>query len=224
MKKFVSVFVFIAIICLNSCTLNQQKKSPYEQHAYEDYIFPDTIFSFYKDYFNEELKPFITVTNASDTELPYFAEEFVITYLVKGFLCEDADWLMHIKERLLENGSFRIKSAENNYFIIGSERELLHSYDTTNLKEKYAYHINAPLVLNFHEVINKRDNLYDKITLCGLPGDYEIFVIKSGNKYVLPEKYRYEWEILPEKIRHGYSSGMAFSKDKLYVYFWVVAW
>lgn len=218
------LFVLTVIICLNSCTLNQQKKSTHVQQTYEDYIFPDTIFSFYKDYSNEELKPFITVTNAGDTELPYFAEEFVITYLVKGFFCQNTGWLMQTKERIIKDGSFGIKSGENNYFIIGSERELLHSYDTTNLKEKYAYHINAPLVLNFHEVINIKDTFYDKATLCGLPGDYEIFIIKSGNKYVLPEKYRYEWEILPEKIRHGYSGGMAFSKDKLYVYYWLVAW
>jgi len=217
-------YILIAVICSSSCISKQQKEGIVEQVSCENYIIPDSLYSFFAKYFNEKLKPLLFVTNAGDMDLPYFAEEFVITYIVKGFSCQDTAWFTQTREKLIENVPFRKQSKEDNYFIIGSERDMLNSFNTIILREKYQQHLNAPLVLNFHEIFKDKQNLYDKTTMSGLPGDYEIFVIKSGNEYVLPEKYKYDWELLPQKIRHGYSSGMAYSEKEFSVLFWVVAW
>jgi hypothetical protein len=66
--------------------------------------------------------------------------------------------------------------------------------------------------------------MYDSTTTCGLPVDYNILTLKSGNEFVLPEKYLYDWAVLPQKIKHGYRCGVAFKEDEPYIFYWVVAW
>lgn len=220
------IYVLIAMICLNSCMSNQQKdrNSAGIQLHEENYIIPDTLCSIFQNYSNKKSKPLISITNAGDTDLPYFAEEFVITYIVKGYEYQDTAWFTQSEKSLLEKGTLGIEPGKDGYFIIGSERDMLSSFDTIRLKEQYQNHLNTPLVLNFHEIFKEKQNLYDKTTTSGLPDDYKILIVKSGNEYVLPEKYRYDWQLLPEKIRHGYTSGIAYSKKEKSIIYWVVAW
>ena len=218
------IYVLMAVVCLNSCMSNQQKDNAVVQLPQENYIIPDTLYSFFQKYSNEKSKLIISVTNAGDTDLPYFAEEFVITYIVKGYSCQDTSWFTQMKKGLIDNGAYELKSGEERYFVIGSERDMLNSFDTLSLKERYANYLNTPLILNFHEIFKEKQDLYDKTTICGLPGDYEILIIKSGNEYVLPEKYRYDWKLLAEKLRHGYTSGIAYNKTDSSILYWVVTW
>lgn len=222
MKSIVNVL--IAIIFLSSCLSNQQKDSAKIQMHEGNFIIPDTLCAFFQEYSNEKSKPIISVTNAGDTDLPYFAEEFVITYIVKGFSCQDTAWFTQLRESLTSKGALGIKSGEDDYFVIGSERDMLSSFDTITLREQYQNHSNIPLVLNFHEIFKETQNLYDKTTISGLPRDYEILIVKSGNEYILPEKYKFDWNLLPESIKHGYASGVAYSKNELSILYWIVAW
>jgi hypothetical protein len=212
------------LLCLISCMSNQQNNTEIMQST-GNYIIPDSLISFFQNYSNEKLRPLVSTTNAGETDLPYFAEEFVITYIVKGFTCKDTAWCAQAAKTLIEKGAIKIQSSESGYFVIGSERNLLSSFDAPNLKEQYSNrHLNTPLVLNFHEIFKEKRNLYDKTTISGLPRDYEILIIKSGNKYVLPDKYKYDWNLLPEQLKHGYTNGIAYSKDKTSILNWVVAW
>ena len=221
MKRVVNVLIAIILI---SCLSNQQKDNVKKQMQEENYIIPDTLCSFFQEYSNQKSKPIMYITNAGDTDLPYFAEEFAITYIVKGFSCQDTAWFTRLREALTSKGALKIKSGEDSYFVIGSERDMLSSFDTINLREQYQDHLNIPLVLNFHEIFKETQNLYDKTTISGLPRDYEILIIKKGNEYVLPEKYKFDWNFLPESIKHGYANGVAYSKKELSILYWAVAW
>ncbi len=214
----------MAIVCLNSCTSSQQKNNVIGQLPEESYIIPDTLYSFFSEHLNNKSKPITYVTNAGDTDLPYFAEEFAVTFIVKVYMCRNTSCFASIKRDFTDNKTHEFKSEEGGYFVIGSERDILNGYDTLSLKEQYMNHQNIPLVLNFHEIFKEKQDFYDKTTVCGLPKDYEILVIKSGNEYVLPEKYKYNWSVLPDKLKHGYSSGVAFNKTEPYIIYWVVAW
>lgn len=52
----------------------------------------------------------------------------------------------------------------------------------------------------------------------------EIYVIKYGNENLLKNDYAYNWSILPERLKHGYTSGVAFNQIDPYIIYWVVVW
>jgi len=49
-------------------------------------------------------------------------------------------------------------------------------------------------------------------------------VLKSGSNFILPQDRLYEWSVLPDNLKHGYRSGVAFKEDEPYIIYWVVAW
>ena len=60
--------------------------------------------------------------------------------------------------------------------------------------------------------------------LCGLKDGYIIKVLHSGNEFVLPEHRKFEWDILPTDMHHGYLSGIAHKENEPYIIYWVIAW
>ena len=49
--------------------------------------------------------------------------------------------------------------------------------------------------------------------------------MQAGNAYLIPDRIsRYDWDLLPENIRHGYSCGVAFNDEKKYIYYWAMTW
>jgi len=99
----------------------------------------------------------------------------------------------------------------------------LKAYDSLQLQDYYT-RLKDKVILSFKESFNDMPFLYDSTTISGLPVGYEILVLKSGNKFVLPEDYLYEWSILPENLKHGYRSGVAFKEGEPYIIYWLVAW
>ena len=118
----------------------------------------------------------------------------------------------------------RINSLDTNYIVIGSERDLFNRFDNETLNLMWKNNETSNLLPDFTEILNERKDLLNSMTFCGLSEDFELFIIKSGSDYVLPEKYRYEWNVLPQKERHGYSSGIAMNKKKRNLIYWTIAW
>lgn len=223
MKKL--IYILIAIMSLNSCMSGQQKDDKKNQIT-ENYTIPDSLYSFFPDnsYDCKKFKQTIVVTNAGKTELPYFAENFAVQFIAKVYLCNDKSYFTSIKDDFSNQSVNRFKSEDSSYFIISSQRHLINKYDTLNLKNEYLdYQVNS-LVMSFYSIFSDEPMFYSSFTTCGLPEGYEILVLKSGNEYVLPEKYKYNWSVLPDKLKHGYSSGVAFKETEPYIIYWVVAW
>lgn len=72
---------------------------------------------------------------------------------------------------------------------------------------------------------NDLDSLWvDSTTLMGLSDGYTLYVIKSGDTFVLDDKWDCHRMWLPSHLQHGYRSGIAINPDNEYVIFWCVAW
>jgi len=190
------------------------------------YSIPDSLYSFFSDSlikFDHANLLFYS-TNAVITDIPYTPMEFEITYLTKIYKYTDTGDFSQFQKEYQSLSLKSIKSEGSDYFIIGSERDMVAKYDTAILKNKYNHFKETNLIINFYELFNRIEQFYDSNTICGLSKGYTILVLKSGNEYIMPEKYKTEWQILPDKIKHGYRSGVAFKGGKPYIIYWVVAW
>ena len=223
MKKI--IYIIITVVFAISCT-NGQNKDDKKNQKDEAYVIPDSLYSFFPDNSsdNKKNKLSIEVTNAEKTDLPYYKVEFAVKLLAKVYICEDTSYYAKRKDIFISQSINRFKSENTSYLIIGSERDLLEDYDKLELKEKYLNFKDNPLVLNFKEVFYEIPNFQSSSTICGLPEGYEILILKSGNEYVLPEKYKMDWDVLPEELKHGYISGVALKESEGIMIYWVVAW
>ncbi|HOF16282.1 MAG TPA: hypothetical protein PLF32_09015 [Bacteroidales bacterium] len=161
--------------------------------------------------------------NAEKTEIPFKAIFFTGYEIIEAYQCENKEFLQQLQEEYSSKSLFVVKSEDKDYFVISSERELLKAYDSLQLQDYYT-RLKDKVILSFKESFNDMPFLYDSTTISGLPVGYEILVLKSGNKFVLPEDHLYEWSILPENLKHGYRSGVAFKEGEPYIIYWLVAW
>ena len=58
----------------------------------------------------------------------------------------------------------------------------------------------------------------------GFPMGYEVLLLKKGCNFVLPKDYLYDWSVLPDNLKHGYRSGIAFKEEDSYIIYWAIAW
>lgn len=72
---------------------------------------------------------------------------------------------------------------------------------------------------------NNVDSLWvDSTTKIGLSEGYLLYVIKSGNTFVLDDNWDCNRMWLPSHLQHGYRSGIAINPNNEYVIFWCIAW
>lgn len=60
-------------------------------------------------------------------------------------------------------------------------------------------------------------------TRCGLPKDYVFYVLDSKIG-IFSKKINTEQSSMPKHMQHGYSKGLAISKEKNTIIFWVIVW
>lgn len=220
MKQVFYIAVLSLFIC--SCTSGQHKENKSIVYPMEDFTIPDSLFNFFPKQ-SPKVKALLLINNAGDTDLPYFPEEFDVTFVLKAYEYLDTVHFSSVTTDFSRMAINKYSVGENNYFIVGSERDMLERFDTLYIKEQYLSKTNS-LVMNFHGILNSEPNFYDSTTLCGLPADYEILILKQGYQYVLPEKYKTEWRLMPDNIKHGYLRGVACSKTKHQIIYWVATW
>ncbi len=229
MKK-IGITLIIGLNVL-SCTFSQKSKDVFsvteELLKRDNYVIPDSLFLFFPDN-NKSIKyenlNIIKISeNAEKTEIPFKAIFFTGYEIIEAYQCENKEFLQQLQEEYSSKSLFVVKSEDKDYFVISSERELLKAYDSLQLQDYYT-RLKDKVILSFKESFNDMPFLYDSTTISGLPVGYEILVLKSGNKFVLPEDHLYEWSILPENLKHGYRSGVAFKEGEPYIIYWLVAW
>ena len=223
MNKFVYFVLAFFIVISSSC---MRRDNDQEGKTKGKYIIPDSLYSFFpeKDFVFNKKRVKIKTNNAEKTNLPYYKYEFAITFYVKVYQYTDKSYFFETKKSYVNQSINKFESAENNYFVIGSERDLFSRYDTLELKKKYLNLNKIDLVLDFHGILKDHSDFYNQNTICGLPKNYEILKLISGDEFVLPKKYKNSWEVLPDKFKHGYLGGVAYNESEYSMIFWVAAW
>lgn len=77
---------------------------------------------------------------------------------------------------------------------------------------------------NVYESDNEDSLWVDSTTNTGLSNGYILYVIKSGNTFVLDDNWNCHRMWLPPHLQHGYRSGIAINPNNEYVIFWCIAW
>ena len=216
-------FIVCIIACCSACQSKTQKEGLEAEFSKKKFMIPDSLFSFFDEYEIQGAQTLGYSYNAEVTGTLYAPQRFLTIYILRAYSFTDTLYFSEIKSLLIKNKIQPLPSEkEQQYFIISSEQDMLNMYDSLDLK--HMTNLNVPLLPNFHSMLEGNDDLLDKTTLSGLPHDSEIYILESGNKYVLCKKHKYDWLLLPEKIRHGYTGGIAVSKSKLAVIYWIVVW
>jgi hypothetical protein len=231
MKK--AFIILIAGLNLLSCTFSQKledKNKDFfaileESLKRKNYVIPDSLFSFFPDKSDNHkyLKIGIIHTNAEKTETSFRTVEFAGYRIVETYQCENMESLQQLMKEYRSQSMFTVNSENKDYFVIDNEEELLKHYDTLQLKENYLK-AKDRIILSFKKSFSDTPFLYDTTTINGLPAGYEILVLKSGCDFVLPQERLYEWSVLPDNLKHGYRSGVAFKEGEPYIIYWVVTW
>lgn len=192
----------------------------------KNYIIPDSIFDFFAD--TEEMtnsRLIYSSDNAEKTDGYYFSTEFVITHICKAYKIKDPEEIIKIESIYQSKSLNVINTNSNDYFIIGSQRDMNMKFDTALINKNYSkFHSINNIIPNFNEMIDLSSQLLSSKTLSGLADDYKVYILKSGSKFILPKKYKTEWSLLPKHIKHGYQSGLAISYNHTCVIYWAIAW
>lgn len=211
--------ILILVVALSSCTLNN--KGAKTNLEIESRI-PYDLYSFFGDYeYPMKMTSYVSISAKLNPFTGY--EQFSPSLLFKTYNYYRKSSIFEIRNRLHECGAREIDLSGDNYFIIEREQDLLTRFDSTEIIQLYNDHRNDPLIPSF-----RKDRYYDKFfshpTLTGLSDDSELYIVKSSNEFLLPEKYRYDWELMPEGRRSGYVGGVILNEKKKVVVLWAMAW
>lgn len=211
--------ILILIVTLSSCSLNDKGTKANLEHRAR---LPFSLYSFFGDYEYALKRP---TGVGSDLILNPFTgyEQFTPSLLFKTYNYYRKSRISEIRNRLHEYGAKKIDLSGDNYFIIEREQDLLTRFDSTEIIQLYNDHKDDPLIPSF-----RKERYYNKFfshpTLTGLSDDSELYIVKSINEFLLPEKYRYEWKLMPEVRRSGYVGGVILNEEKKVAVLWSMAW
>lgn len=215
------VITFLMSILILSCTNHDKEQNRFISP--KNLVFPEELFSFFPT--NENLELLACYTSAEKMELPYVPSEFSITYYTEIYKCED-DVYNRLKNVVKSAAIRDVDGCANNYFIIEDERYLISRFDTNTLKELYSQTSIESLLISFHSILDEDDTgIYDSSTLTGLSNDFNIAILKSGNDFIITDTiYKYNWDVLSERNKHGYIGGVAYSDKRKILIYTIVAW
>lgn len=226
-KIIIDVFLLfvLLIITLQSCI-----KKDTQNLKIDSIAIPDSLYTFFpKNDSNSSLilKLYSEGTNARDDQRQGENNTFLESYFIKMYSCENVALFDSLIHEYMQEAIDSIKPINDNYFIIKYEDDMFKMYSPKILQEKYHESINKYILPSFHSDMRELYGLnYDAMTICGLPEDYKILIMKSGRNYVLPENriWKVDWEILPPELKHGYTSGVAYRNVSDKIIYWCIAW
>jgi hypothetical protein len=227
MKKYkfnISLFSLILLFpLLYSCCNDKQNEFIDEIQI----VIPDSLYSFFPKKDSFDLKLNLMSTNAQKDGRQGESDTFLDVHFIKNYICKHVTQFEFLVYDLLEEAIDSLSPTDDNYFIIKYESDILKMYDYKTLKEKYQESVNKYILPSFHEDIRNFFGInYNLTTVCGLPDDYEILIMKSGRNYVLPDNsaWKFDWKLLPTRLKHGYTSGVAYRSYKDPIIYWCIAW
>lgn len=224
MKKILNLLILCILIINISCSQNQKQNQSFIYHYIHqkfNYVIPDSLYDFFPKESNK-VKLYFIIENAQYTDIPFYNLEYGPVYILKGYEYLNKHKLNKTLEKLNKDALYKFISTDTNYFVIASERNIFSKFDTAYIIKEYL--TDKLLIPGFFDIVYYADYLYDSITKCGLKPGYEIVVLKLGYEYVLPEKYKVDWDLLPDSKKHGYMSGIAYTKLNNEIIYWVMAW
>ncbi len=227
MKKY-SIYIILLIVTLSCKTSTKTDGHNFLKNIKDrdNHYIPDSIVSFFPDNSKQynDLTECFTAVSTIESKMLQKNSMFFPSYIVKIYQCGTQstydDLINEYKKKYIN----KITAEQENYFIVDRDIYLFEEYDSLYLKN--IYKTKSPIILNFHKIFDDMSmpNIYDTTTICGLSERYNILTLKSGNKYILPNECFFEWDILPNELKHGYRSGVAFKENELYIIYWAVTW
>ena len=230
------IFIFVGILfSFAACRTNQKTMVDILKESWIDYKnanIPDSLFRYfpvYQDAIEDKLDPIFYSTNAMTQEYPapVSIDKFTPMRVLEVYEAKDsAAYYMHrhyLSERAIDSA---IVGKCNDYLVISSQDSLLAYYTPTELIRIFNTKQGLPVTFIFNKVPDLlKAGVFDGSSLCGLFPHTELFFMQAGNAYLIPDRIsRYDWDLLPENIRHGYSCGVAFNDEKKYIYYWAMTW
>lgn len=213
------LYMLILIVVFSSCTLKERGS---DTTVYYDASLPAKLYSFFGDYECSFTRPYF-VNNTVRSGDASHSRYFEVLYLIKYYKYNNEDIINSIRDRLNEDNAEQINLAGEHFFALESTYDMLLRYDSIQIKEIFHGAKDLPIIPSFKSV-SKYSKFFSHPTLSGLSDDSELYIVKSGNGFLLPKKYDYEWKLMPEGRRHGYSGGVILNQKKKVVVLWSMAW
>ncbi|WP_029906646.1 hypothetical protein [Prevotella sp. 10(H)] len=218
--RFIKIlYILICLFCFQFCT--PKNKNNIKE---DSLVIPDSLYSFYpiKESSDFTGSSYIE-TNARKKSGNEKAPIFIESYYIRAQLPSSRYSYNKLVKEYRDCAIDSLMLTDDNYFIVRNEEDLFNIYDTLFLKEKYqkSKYI-LPSFSGYTESRHRKSQ--GNLSICGLPTDYEILIMKSGRDFVLPEYMKYNWSILPDGLKHGYTSGVAYRTPDDMIIYWCVAW
>lgn len=215
----------IIILSILFCTLSCSNKSNHNDFKVKSFI-PDSLYSFFPG--TKQIKGMNQYYRSTNAEIKskdtiWF---FSVTYdfaMYKANNTRIMDSLIY-EYRKNSIAEFYV-DQDSTYFIISENDEMKKLYKLNTLRRIYRSYTDKYIIPSFHRfILNRYGYNYEFNTISGLPDDYEVLIMKTGKDFVLPKNLYYDWYVLPPELKHGYSSGIAYSRFNLDMIYWVIAW
>lgn len=163
-------------------------------------------------------------SNAEKLDKPYVPSGFDMAYICLMYTYDNNQIFLKRKNELISKSKKELSPIEKEYNVMSSEDYLLKLYSVNNLIENFNAD-NEFFLPNFREIFDLIEPIkINNGTQCGLPTDYQIYIIEHDFSNVIDEAYEYKWDLLPEKYKCGYTSGVALSDSEMIIIYWVIAW
>lgn len=211
--------ILILVVALSSCTLKERGS---DTTVYYNASLPAKLYSFFGDYECSFTRPDFVYNTVRSGEASH-SRYFKVLYLIKYYKYNNEGIINSIRDRLNEDNAELINLSGEHFFALESTYDMLFRYDSIQIKEIYNGAKDLPIIPSFKSV-SKFSKFFSHPTLSGLSDDSELYIVKSGNEFFLPKKYDYEWELMPEGRRHGYSGGVILNQTQKVVVLWAMAW
>ena len=134
----------------------------------------------------------------------------------------DTSTICSIIKKLGSDVIATIKPSDSCYFILAPNDVLIRKYDSLELSTGFSKIEQGMLVPYFGDMVH--DGEVDSKACCGLIDDYTILLLKSGDKDIVKDSIKKEFDYLPSKLKHGYRNGIAYSMIDKTIIFWAMAW
>lgn len=160
-----------------------------------------------------------------DNAYPYHTDDFEIFYFSQVYQCRDDAIIQQFLSTCEQSAINIINYSDSDFFIMNREAVLLAQYDTSFLEDRYSRILDCSCLVPDFQSLFEDYPFTNSAKEAPLPENVRVYVLKAGNNFILSSQYSYDWMILPDIIRHGYSSGIAFNESTPNnIYSWAIAW
>ena len=217
MRHMYEVIIVILLISMAGC----KSSDDHLEIERESLIFQDSILNVFP--VNELAKLGLQSSNAFNSAANVKHREFTPKYYVEERIFSNDSVFKIFKSTITSYFHVETGMSDSTWFLIGNEDKLYSRYDKATLNKYFEQDLSY-FVLDFHTALRNSPRLHDTNTTLGISDDFETYIIKSGFQNILPESISYNWMLLPEKYKHGYTCGLSLSSKKQKVLYWIVAW